>query len=44
MSSIAETGGKDKVERARNRVNELQMLVDTLYRAISGEEVILPKG
>ena len=35
---------RDKAERARNKFIEIQMLVDTLDRAISGEEVILPKG
>ena len=35
---------RDKAERARNKFIEIQMLVDTLDRAISGEEVFLPKG
>ena len=35
---------RDKAERARNKFIEIQMLVDALHRAISGEEVILPKG
>jgi Spy/CpxP family protein refolding chaperone len=35
---------RDKAERARNKFIELQTLVDALDRAISGEEVILPKG
>ena len=35
---------RDKAERARNKFIEIQMLVDALDRAISGEEVILPKG
>lgn len=35
---------RDKAERARNKFIEIQMLVDTLDRAISGEEVISPKG
>ena len=35
---------RDKAERARNKLIEIQMLVDALDRAISGEEVILPKG
>ena len=35
---------RDKAERARNKFIEVQMLVDALDRAISGEEVILPKG
>jgi len=35
---------RGKAERARNKFIEIQMLVDALDRAISGEEVILPKG
>ena len=35
---------RDKAERARNKFIEIQMLVDALDHAISGEEVILPKG
>jgi hypothetical protein len=35
---------RDKAERARNTFIEIQKLVDALDRAISGEEVILPKG
>ena len=35
---------RDKAERARNKFIEIQMLVDALDRAISGEEVILQKG
>ena len=35
---------RDKAERARNKFIEIQTLVDALDRAISGEEVILPKG
>jgi hypothetical protein len=35
---------RDKAERARNKFIEIQMLVDALDRAISGEEVILPIG
>ncbi len=35
---------RDKAEQARNKFIEIQMLVDKLDRAISGEEVILPKG
>jgi hypothetical protein len=35
---------RDKAERARNKFIGIQMLVDALDRAISGEEVILPKG
>jgi Spy/CpxP family protein refolding chaperone len=35
---------RDKAERARNKFIEIQMLVEALDRAISGEEVFLPKG
>jgi len=35
---------RDKAERARNKFIEIQTLADALDRAISGEEVILPKG
>ena len=35
---------RDKAEPARNKFIEIEMLVDALDRAISGEEVILPKG
>jgi hypothetical protein len=35
---------RDKAERARNKFIEIQMLVDALDRAISGEEVFLTKG
>ena len=35
---------RDKAERARNKFIEIQMLVDALDRAISGEEVISPRG
>ena len=35
---------RDKAERACKKFIEIQMLVDALDRAISGEEVILPKG
>jgi hypothetical protein len=35
---------RDKAERARNKFIEIQMLVDALDRAISGQEVISPKG
>jgi Spy/CpxP family protein refolding chaperone len=35
---------RDKAERARNKFIEIQMLVDALDRAISGEEVISPNG
>jgi hypothetical protein len=34
---------RDKAERARNKFIEIQMLVDALDRAISGEEV-MPRG
>jgi hypothetical protein len=35
---------RDKAERARNKFIEIQVLVDALDRAISGEEVISPRG
>jgi hypothetical protein len=35
---------RDKAERARNKFIEIQMLVDALDRAISGEEGIAPKA
>ena len=35
---------RDKAERARNKFVEIQLLVDALDRAISGEEVVSPKG
>jgi len=35
---------RDKAQRARNKFIEIQILVDALHRAISGEEVILPNG
>jgi len=35
---------RDKAERARNKLIEIQMLVDALDRAIGGEEVISPRG
>ena len=35
---------RDKAERARNKFIEIQMLVEALDRAISGEEVFLLKG
>ena len=35
---------RDKAERARNKFVEIQILVDALDRAISGEEVLSPKG
>ena len=34
---------RDKAERARNKFVEIQMLIDALDRAISGEDVS-PKG
>jgi hypothetical protein len=34
---------RDKAERARNKFIEIQMLIDALDRAISGEEIILPR-
>jgi hypothetical protein len=35
---------RDKAERARNKFIEIQVMVDALDRAISGEEVIPTKG
>jgi hypothetical protein len=35
---------RDKAERARNKFIEIQMLVEALDRAISGEEVISPRN
>ena len=35
---------RDKAERARNKFIEIQMLVDALDRAISGAEIISPRG
>jgi hypothetical protein len=35
---------RDKAERARNKFVEIQLLVDALDRAISGEEVVSSKG
>ena len=35
---------RDKAERARNKFIEIQLLVDALDRAISGEEVLSPRG
>jgi len=35
---------RDKAERARNKFIEIQMLIDALDRAISGEELISPKS
>jgi hypothetical protein len=41
---LAAPSDRDKAERTRNKFIELQMLVDALDRAISGEEVVSPKG
>ncbi|MGY8637057.1 hypothetical protein RAD15_31765 [Bradyrhizobium sp. 14AA] len=35
---------RDKAERARNRFVEMQILVDALDRAITGEEAISQRG
>jgi hypothetical protein len=35
---------RDKAERARNKFIEIQMLIDALDRAISGEELISSKS
>jgi hypothetical protein len=35
---------RDKAERARNKFIEIQMLIDALDRAISGEQVVAPVG
>jgi Spy/CpxP family protein refolding chaperone len=35
---------RDKAERARNKFVEIQMLVDALDRAISGEGGVSPNG
>jgi hypothetical protein len=35
---------RDKAERARSKFTEIQLLIDALDRAISGEEAILPKA
>jgi hypothetical protein len=35
---------RDKAERARNKFIEIQMLIDALNRAISGEEIVPPTG
>jgi len=35
---------RDKAERARNKFIEIQMLIDALDRAISGEEIMSPRG
>jgi hypothetical protein len=34
---------RDKAERARSKFIEMQALIDALDRAISGEQVVLPK-
>jgi Spy/CpxP family protein refolding chaperone len=35
---------RDKAERARNKFIEIQVLIDALDRAISGEQVVSPKN
>ena len=35
---------RDKAERARSKFIEIQMLIDALDRAISGEEAVAAKG
>lgn len=35
---------RDKAERARSKFTEIQVLIDALDRAISGEEGITPKS
>ena len=35
---------RDKAERARSKFTEIQALIDSLDRAISGEEDISPKA
>ena len=35
---------RDKAERARSKFIEMQMLIDALDRAISGEEAVAAKG
>ena len=35
---------RDKAERARSKFIEMQMLIDALDRAISGEEAVGAKG
>ena len=35
---------RDKAERARSKFIEMQMLIDALDRAISGEEVVAVKS
>ncbi len=35
---------RDKAERARNKFIEIQVLIDALNRAISGEELVLPNN
>jgi len=34
---------RDKAERARNKFIEIQMLIDAMDRAISGEEIMTTK-
>lgn len=41
---LAAAFDRDKAERARNKFIEIQMLVDALDRAITGEEVFPPRG
>jgi hypothetical protein len=41
---LAASFDRDKAERARNKFIEIQMLIDALDRAISGEEIISPRG
>ena len=35
---------RDKAERARHKFIEIQLLIDALNRAISGEELVLPNN
>jgi len=35
---------RDKAERARNKFIEIQVLIEALDRAISGEQAFSPKG
>ena len=35
---------RDKAERARNKFIEIQLLIDALNRAISGEELVSSKN
>ena len=35
---------RDKAERARSKFIEIQMLIDALDRALSGEEAVAAKG